>query len=82
MRANMTTEYGDLNDYLTVIGWSKAGLATRLQVSVRTVERWANGQNETPLAVLEWLDVVARVMVKLGLPQGWKPPALREAARA
>lgn len=72
--------FKSVNEYLEIIGWSKPEMADRLNVSLRIVGRWANGQNETPLAVLEWLDEIATAITRAGLPQGWHPVAL-EAVR-
>ena len=65
--------YRSLNQYLEIIGWNKVTLADRLHVSLRVILRWANGQNETPEAVLEWLAALATPHIAFPLPIGWHP---------
>lgn len=67
----MAKEFLSINEYLDIIGWSKPTMADRLDVALRLILRWANGQNETPLVVLEWLDALANAHLAYEKPLGW-----------
>jgi hypothetical protein len=45
---------------LDVIGWPLRGLARLLDVNFATVQRWANGAQEIPPHIADWLDTVAK----------------------
>lgn len=70
----MNTEDMTINDYLDTLGWTKPMLADWLGLNLRTVLRWANGQNETPTAVMEWLATLVNVMEER--PVGWQMPIM------
>jgi transcriptional regulator with XRE-family HTH domain len=65
--------YKTLNEYLDILGMTKADLGARLYIGQRTILRWANGQNHTPAAVLEWLDALSIDYDDSSLPRGWAP---------
>jgi hypothetical protein len=67
----MAREFLSINEYLDIIGWTKPKLADELDVGLRIILRWANGQNETPLTVLEWLDALANAHLAYPKPVGW-----------
>lgn len=67
----MAKEFLTVNEYLDIIGWTKPALSERLDVGLRIILRWANGQNDTPVVVLEWLDTLATVHLANKKPVGW-----------
>jgi ribosome-binding protein aMBF1 (putative translation factor) len=60
-----------IDQLLNVIGWNKSELAHRLGRNLRTVQRWASGQNETPREVLQWLERLAAAHEDNPAPVGW-----------
>lgn len=48
-----------MDDLLVRIGWSRAQLSRRLEVSEKTVSRW---QYNTPTVVILYLELVAKGM--------------------
>lgn len=64
----METEFERL---LAEIGWTVPDVARRLRINTRTAQRWSNGQNETPPAVLLWLRTIADYLSQMQPPEKW-----------
>lgn len=60
-----------VSEYLKILRWSPSDLADQLEVNPRTVFRWVNGQNETPILVLIWLRELVQFHKTHDKPEGW-----------
>lgn len=58
-------------ELLDIIRWTPSDLAAALEINLRTAQRFASGQNETPDNVLEWLRTLAMAHMAYPLPIGW-----------
>jgi transcriptional regulator with XRE-family HTH domain len=54
-----------LSDALTKLGWSQAGLASRVDVHPNTVSSWMTGRHEIPGSVLAYVLLAVRVKTLL-----------------
>ncbi|WP_215750648.1 MULTISPECIES: DNA-binding transcriptional regulator [unclassified Gluconobacter] len=59
---------------LTALHWSQRGLAEILNTHPTTVRRWANGEQDLPDVVTQWLNELKRVLVDKPRPSGWEIP--------
>jgi hypothetical protein len=56
---------------LTAIGWGPTELSRRLGCSQAQVRRWIDGRDETPRAILEWLQPIAEAVERQAAPE-WR----------
>jgi hypothetical protein len=65
----------ELEAAMAVLGWSPPELAERLDVRVRTIQRWRAGASVVPERVLAWLrecrQARAAGTAMPEVPEGW-----------
>jgi DNA-binding transcriptional regulator YiaG len=62
-----------LDDCLDIMGWPRAELARRLNVSESSVRMWLGGRRSVPPALAVWLeDLVVLMSQAPSQPVGWQ----------
>jgi len=56
---------------LAALGWSQEALQRRLGIARKTVNSWADGSQEIPPRVADWLRYLAAPAMERPLPKDW-----------
>jgi len=68
-----STKPSDIDRLLNEIGWTRAELARRLNVSEATVRGWAIGRRAPLPSVFDWLQKIAHLIRSApAFPEGWQ----------
>ncbi|MBB3147248.1 hypothetical protein FHS21_003664 [Phyllobacterium trifolii] len=60
------------NECLKLLRWSQLDLAAALECDVFLVNAWSNDIELVPEDIAAWLDKLAKVHAKAGIPQNYK----------
>lgn len=61
-----------LSDIMRMLGWSTRKMALLLGVRETTARLWKNGENELPLELESWLEMIVAPIEANPYPENWR----------